>query len=124
MNDTLKDLGFKNVSYLLNPGIYVLLLKGKIVYVGQTINMFARLGHTSHRERDFDTVYFIKCDRLELDRLEALMIRKFNPQEGRAYNFNNNTDPAHKPVYGKPEDSSLTITIKGTQLTLPLRRRF
>jgi len=125
--DTLKGLGFKDVSYCMNPGIYVLFLRGEVVYVGQTIHMFDRLGKMDHKGRDFDKVYFIKCDLTELDRLEALMISKLNPQEGRAYTFNNSTsvsDARSRAPLDKPEGSSLTITVRGTPLTLPLRRRF
>jgi hypothetical protein len=124
LTDTLKELGFKDLSYLMNPGIYVLCLNGEVVYVGQTINIFGRLGASpDHRVRPYDKIYFIKCNLNELDRLEALMILRLKPSEGNAYNFNNNTDPGHRPVPSEPGQSTHTITVGGVALSLKGRRR-
>lgn len=121
LTETLKELGFKDLSYLTNPGIYVLCLNKEVVYVGQTINIFSRLGAgPDHRARPYDKVYFVRCNMDELDRLEALMILKFKPKEGNAYNFNNNTDLRSKPESGQ---ATHTITVGGMSLSLKGRRR-
>lgn len=123
LDSKLKELGFKDLDYLRNPGIYVMLLDEEVVYVGQTINIFNRLSDSDHRVRLYDKVYFVKCNMDELDRLEALMILKFKPKEGNAYNFNNNTDQRNKPVPSEPGQATHTITIRGMSLSLKGRRR-
>lgn len=121
--ELLKTLGFKDLSYLMNPGIYVLLLNGEVVYVGRTINIFNRMADQDHRERTYDKIYFIRCNQDEIDRLEALMILKLKPREGNAYNFNKNTGPGHKPTpYGSGQTIH-TITVGGRELSLKGRRR-
>jgi hypothetical protein len=121
--ETLKELGFKDLSYLLNPGIYILCLDGEVVYVGQTTNIFVRLGGNEyHRNRAWNKAYFIKCSITELDRMEALMILKFKPKEGKAFNFNNNTDARNRPASGQSGPSTHTITIGGKELSLKGRR--
>lgn len=120
----LKDMGFKNLSYLMNPGIYVLLLQGEVVYVGQTRDIFARIGASpDHRGRDYDEIYFIKCPLHELDRVEALMINKLKPRVGAVYNFNNNTDHRNRPTEGAPGEATLNLTVLGHALSVPLKRR-
>lgn len=123
LDSKLKELGFKDLGYLMNPGIYVLLLKEEVVYVGQTINIFVRLSREDHKLRAYDKAYFIKCNMDELDRLEALMILKLKPKEGNTYNFNNNTDPRNRPTPSEPGQSTHTITVGGIALSLKGRRR-
>jgi hypothetical protein len=119
----LKELGFKHLKYLMNPGIYVLLLAGKVVYVGQTINIFGRFHSEDHRNRAYDDMYFIRCNLDELDRMEALMILKLKPEQNTTFNFNNNTDPRNRPTPSEAGQSTHTITVGGMALLLKGRRR-
>jgi hypothetical protein len=119
----LKDLGFKDLGYLMNPGIYVLCLNEEVVYVGQTRNMFHRFAGSDHTQRVYNKMYFIKCSFEELDRLESLMILKLKPTQNTTYNFNNNTDFRNRPTPAGPSESSHTISVMGTSLELKGWRR-
>lgn len=91
--------GFTNASDLLRPGIYILLHRGVVIYVGKSKKMLARVYTHENRYRqkrvknkkaglDFIPVPGIQFDevhvrpaRLEdLDRLEAEYIDRFKPR--------------------------------------------
>jgi hypothetical protein len=60
-------------------GVYLLLLKGKVVYVGSSNNMPKRIvGHRSG-SRPFDQVFYIATDKAERLKLETILIRAINP---------------------------------------------
>lgn len=59
-------------------GIYFLIANGEVVYVGQSINVHARVA--SHMaEKHFDRVAIVECSAPNLDELELLYIQKFKP---------------------------------------------
>jgi hypothetical protein len=58
--DGLLELGFKDMSHLIHPGIYILCCKGEIVYVGKSINPLSRIGN-HHGTIEFAAVYFLRC---------------------------------------------------------------
>lgn len=61
-------------------GVYFLFLQKQVVYVGQSINIFRRLGqHAEKGAIQFDAVSWIECGREELGRLERAYIHLFNP---------------------------------------------
>lgn len=65
-------------------GVYFLLRKERIVYVGQSTNVYARLGcHASTGGKEFDAQHVIECELGELNWLEALYIVKFRPEYNR-----------------------------------------
>jgi GIY-YIG catalytic domain len=67
---------FKN-----RPAVYFLVHAGEVVYVGKAINVHARIGtHMRDREKLFERVYVLHCDREELNALERAYIRKFQPR--------------------------------------------
>lgn len=60
-------------------GVYFLLLKGEIVYIGQSVSVAARV--SSHRSsKDFDSVAFVHCEEEFLDVLETLYILAYSPK--------------------------------------------
>lgn len=59
-------------------GIYFLIAEGRIVYVGQSINVLWRLGQHA-AERVFDAWHWIPCAREGLDQLEHAYIRALRP---------------------------------------------
>ncbi len=67
-------------------GVYVLLAEGVPVYVGQSINVFARIA--AHRGKsglvDFDEVRIIWCDAGELNVAEKRLIEQLVPECNRA----------------------------------------
>jgi len=66
----LETTTFKIGTPPIGPSIYFLLYQGKCVYVGQSIEPFARIG--SHMEdKVFDGAEIYPCDRRHLDRLES-----------------------------------------------------
>lgn len=67
----------KSSSYGNVCGIYFLIKDSQIVYIGQSINIAARI--TSHKDKDFDSVSYVTCRRSELDILESLYIIAYNP---------------------------------------------
>jgi hypothetical protein len=59
-------------------GVYFLKLRGEIVYVGQSVNMFVRVN--SHLDKEFDEVLFFACEPHELNRWEGFFIRFLRPR--------------------------------------------
>jgi hypothetical protein len=72
-------------------GIYHLVASGVVVYVGQSKNVFARVGGwLRSRQGVFDEAVFYPCDEAALDALERAHIENFQPRlnvagRGRAY---------------------------------------
>lgn len=58
-------------------GIYFLVKDKRVVYVGQSVNVFARI--PTHRDKDFDSYAYIPCSRSTLNRLESLYIHLLQP---------------------------------------------
>lgn len=71
-------------------GVYVLLNRKTVVYVGQSINVFSRLGE-HHRNKIFDSYYVFPCAVEELDAKEAKLIRMFRPLYNTVY-------PSYEPA--------------------------
>jgi hypothetical protein len=62
----------------LGSGVYFLLRRGEVVYVGQAVCVARRIGaHIG--EKDFDAAIYIPCDRGDLDRIEQQFITEMNP---------------------------------------------
>ena len=80
-------------------GVYLLLLEGKVVYAGQSVNVFARIGvhhQTMVRLRKglrvsphamkaeafvaFDEVRIKQCAKRDLDKEEIVLIQRYMPQ--------------------------------------------
>jgi hypothetical protein len=62
-------------------GIYFLLDCEEIVYVGKSVDVKSRLKqHSNNLNKVWNRYFFIKCDRQEIDRLEAYYILRFRPK--------------------------------------------
>lgn len=62
-------------------GVYLLHLRGQIVYVGQGKSMRARIGnHFSEGTKTFDGVSCIPCDCKRMDKIEKALIAAFAPK--------------------------------------------
>jgi len=60
-------------------GVYFLIKQCEIVYVGQSVNVFNRIGN--HRGiKDFDAFSYIECPKNQLDVLESIYIHFLNPK--------------------------------------------
>ncbi len=66
-------------------GIYFLINRKKIVYVGQSLAVYARI-HTHMREKlkTFDSIAVLRCQQHELTRFETFYINKFRPLYNKA----------------------------------------
>jgi len=58
-------------------GVYFLIDGDKVVYVGQSVNVYARIA--SHHDKVFERFAFIPCKREVLDSLESLYIHILRP---------------------------------------------
>lgn len=61
-------------------GIYFLIKKDQIIYIGQSVNVKHRL-YAHKQDKDFDYYYVHECLPEELDTLEAQYIVKYDPPE-------------------------------------------
>jgi len=62
-------------------GVYFLINNGEIVYVGQSVNIWGRLGtHFNDNLKEFDRIAYVLVDKEDLNRVEAAYIRKFQPK--------------------------------------------
>jgi len=70
-------------------GVYFLIEEKKIVYVGQSTNVFSRI-FTHVQTKKFDSYVYIPCERDMLDKLESLYIHFLSPP------LNGNTNNGNK----------------------------
>jgi hypothetical protein len=59
-------------------GVYFLVKGDKVVYVGQSVNVYSRIAQ--HQDKDFDRFAFVACDKGLLDNLESLYIHVLKPE--------------------------------------------
>jgi hypothetical protein len=64
-------------SWELATGVYFLVGGDKVVYVGQSVNVYARIAY--HTDKVFDSFAFIPCGKEMLDSLESLYIHVLRP---------------------------------------------
>lgn len=98
--------GFATVSGVC--GVYMLLCRGEVVYVGQSVNVFARIAthhNTLQRHRKglrpanegpgnwvtmnvitFDTIKIKTCAKADLDKEEIVLIQKYLPKKNTFLN--------------------------------------
>lgn len=68
----------------IHAGVYFLIKKYKIVYVGQSVNVIQRVrSHRSEGVKDFDAYNFILCKPEELNALESIYIHRFSPEHNQ-----------------------------------------
>lgn len=60
-------------------GIYFLVHNNRVVYVGQSVNIPARVGHHKTAGKTFDRVAFVACQQEHLNILESLYIHILRP---------------------------------------------
>lgn len=115
--------GFTDLAPMFRCGIYALLWQGKVVYIGQSRNVFRRLrDHYLNATRNrklysweprsnkmiFDSAQVLPCMVEDLDRLEREMIRRYHPR----YNVH------HKPPTPAPMLAPVDLELDGVSLTL------
>jgi hypothetical protein len=76
-------------GYEFACGVYFLVRDGVVVYVGQSVNVYARVYSHKQSGKVFDSFAFTPCEREELDMLESLYIHALCPSEqGRSTHGN------------------------------------
>ena len=114
--------GFVNVSQVLRSGIYALVYRGEVVYIGQSRAMIVRVySHRSNARRAtpawmpikgvvFDEVHVMPCPLDKLDELEYDLINLYKPR--------GNTNLKHR----LPSTREVTLTTpSGFSVTLNAR---
>jgi hypothetical protein len=66
-------------------GVYLLMLKGKIVYIGSSLNMPNRVAGHRTNGRPFDQVFYIATMANQREALERTLIKAINPAQNRAH---------------------------------------
>lgn len=60
-------------------GVYFLISKGELVYIGQSIDILQRLG--GHLTYDwFDSYSYIECEKADLNLIESIYIHAYRPK--------------------------------------------
>ena len=78
------------VPFEYRCGVYILICRGEIVYVGQSRNVFHRIGlHGANEEKVFDSYSIIECEPQDLNDLEAELIVRFAPMYNVTLPLNN-----------------------------------
>lgn len=67
-----------SLPYAKSTGVYFLIDGEEVVYVGQALNVYSRIGQ--HVEKRFDRYAFVPCSAPALDRLESLYIHCLRPK--------------------------------------------
>jgi hypothetical protein len=72
-----EDIVKSSAPWAAAIGVYFLIDEDKVVYVGQSNNVYARI--TSHYDKKFNRFAYIPCEPKVLDGLESLYIHVFRP---------------------------------------------
>jgi hypothetical protein len=75
-------LKLKNASWSLslNSAVYILMLRGEIVYIGESKNPFSRIGcHVKDMHKRFDSLRIMPCADHRRKYWEAVLIDRYQP---------------------------------------------
>jgi hypothetical protein len=76
-----EDIGSASISFKALCGVYFLLDRQKVVYVGKSSNVHYRLGeHFSKKHMIFDRFHIVPCEACDVDHVEALYIATLRPK--------------------------------------------
>lgn len=64
---------------MAQSGVYLLIYKGKVTYVGTSKNCADRIAAHRVAGRPFDAAYYIFAEPSERERLERILITQMNP---------------------------------------------
>lgn len=91
----------QSVPFVEVVGVYFLIKDGKIVYIGQSTNIFKRLyEHKKDMQKQWDSYAYIECSAGELDIVESLYMFKYEPiYNSFSHEPNYLYDSVDKPKY-------------------------
>ena len=79
--------GTKKLTQYNICGVYLLMLDGDVVYVGQSTDIHCRISaHIQENKKEFDEIKYLEYPKEELDAMEKYIIARFHPK----YNINHN----------------------------------
>lgn len=67
-------------------GVYFLLLKEEIIYIGTSRNVHGRVAEHRINGRQFDKAFFVEADGDEREMLERALIKAITPSQNRRHN--------------------------------------
>ncbi len=123
----MEEYGFMNITKLMHCGVYALVKKGQVVYVGKSRQPLMRIfRHVSNRGKPlgtslnsesnakcikengkgilFDTVWFLPCMLGQLYTLEVHFIKTFMPKHNVRHNPEAKPRSVKEPPIPIPED--------------------
>ena len=69
-------------------GVYLLLLRGRVSYVGSSLNMPKRVAEHRVNCRPFDQVFYIATKANQREALERVLIKAIDPHQNRMHRSN------------------------------------
>lgn len=87
-----EEITAASMPWKAQSGIYFLVDKEDVVYVGQSVNVHQRIAQ--HTEKQFDRYAFVPCDVGHLNILESLYIHCLRPR----LNGNQSDGPKYAPI--------------------------
>ena len=72
---------------MADSGVYLLLRRGRVVYVGSSANCANRIGQHKTNGRAFDKAFYIFADAGERENLERTLIRAIQPEQNKTWRF-------------------------------------
>jgi hypothetical protein len=78
------EIAAKAVALKRQPGIYFLLIGGKIAYIGQSADVFSRIRQHEGTRR-FDAFCWFPCEPGKLETTESYLIAKFRPWQNKRF---------------------------------------
>lgn len=87
-------------------GVYLLLLKGRVVYIGSSKNMPMRVRQHRNGSRPFDNAYYIATTESEMRSLEASLIKAMLPVQNTSGTARRRKVPCRAPEHADAASSS------------------
>jgi predicted GIY-YIG superfamily endonuclease len=95
------------------PGVYILKLNEKVVYVGQSTKVMNRVAsHRAARHIKFNQVEIIFCEEDELGTMETELIKKHNPERNKGQ-YAQRSCPLENVKYYKKGEARIVQIKKG-----------
>ena len=85
------------------PSIYALFKDEEIVYIGQSINAYSRIG-SHNKDKDFDYFRLMPCLKHRMNHWEEMLIQRYQPRYNKA-----GLKKSFKPMYRKSNTQQDTI---------------
>jgi hypothetical protein len=79
------------------PAVYALFKDEEIVYIGQSINAYSRIG-SHNKDKDFDYFRIMPCLKHRMNNWEEMLIQRYKPKYNKA-----GLKKSFKPMYRKSD---------------------